>query len=47
LTRSGNTPGAATTLVPAQVTFQKACTNCGAALQPGWTYCSQCGAPVN
>jgi uncharacterized protein (DUF2236 family) len=47
LTRNGNTPRSATTLVPAQMTSQKACTNCGAALQPGWNHCAQCGAPVN
>jgi hypothetical protein len=22
----------------------RTCSHCGAALQPGWTYCSQCGA---
>ena len=47
LTRNGNTPKVVTTLVPTQVTAQKACTNCGAALQPGWKACAQCGAPVN
>lgn len=47
LTRSGNTPRVVTTLAPAQTASQKACTNCGAALQPGWKHCAQCGAPVN
>jgi hypothetical protein len=47
LTRNGNTPKVVNTSVPAQMTSQKACTNCGAALQPGWKHCAQCGAPVN
>ncbi len=24
----------------------RVCAHCGAGLQPGWTYCPQCGAPV-
>ena len=25
----------------------RSCAHCEAGLQPGWTYCPQCGAPVN
>jgi len=25
----------------------RSCTHCDAELQAGWTYCPQCGAPVN
>lgn len=33
---------------PGQVITLKAgtCAHCGANMQPGWTYCPQCGAPA-
>ena len=46
LARQGNSPAQVPSLVFQNRASTRACSHCGAALQTGWSHCSQCGAPV-
>jgi uncharacterized OB-fold protein len=47
LTQRNNSPVAMPVSVHSGSPYARSCSHCGAALQPGWNHCAQCGAPVN
>ncbi len=47
LIRKGSPANQAPAVPFTPVNAGRACTHCGAALQPGWTHCPQCGSPIS